>query len=112
MTQESQSHQGPKQFHVPVIVVVVLAVCAALLVMNGARPSPSEGNPGRESTESDPKPSPAKPRHVGSAESNEHIHQAEIDPNASSLVDSPGPEVPSGDTPEPESIGQTLPEEH
>jgi len=98
MQQESQK---ATPFHVPVAVVVVLAVCAALLVMNGARPGPQPASPGQESKESDPKPSHAKPPHVGAGESSEQIDLPAGDPNALGQPDSPSHEVPLGDTQEP-----------
>jgi len=96
--------ESPKvsPFHVPVAVVVVLAVCAALLVMNGARPGPQPASPGQESKESDPKPSHAKPPRVGADGSSEQTDQPVDDPNALGQPDSPSHAVPSDDTPEPE----------
>jgi len=110
MTQ--QESQKPPVFHVPVAVVIVLAVCAALLVMNGARPVPSAASRDPESKASNRKPNHATPPHVGDDASSEQIDQPVDRPNASDPLDNPSPLALSDDTQEPESIGQTPPEEH
>jgi hypothetical protein len=109
MQQESQK---VTPFHVPVAVVIVLAVCAALLVMNGARPGQKPASPDPESKGSNPKPSHAKPPRVGADVSSEQTGLPADDPNALGQPDNPSPLAPLGDTLEPESIGQILPEEH
>jgi len=96
MTQESQK---ATTFHVPVAVVIVLAVCAALLVMNGARPQTDGAD--RPARESDPKPSHAKPPRVDAGASSEQTDLPVDDPSALGQPDSPSHEAPLGDTQEP-----------
>lgn len=107
-----ESQQEKRGFPLPVIAVVVLVACAALLVMNGARPVPAEGSPAQESKGSRQSQGHAKPPREGDAESSGQNHQPAETPNALGQSGSSSHEVPLGDTPEPELTALTPHEEH
>jgi hypothetical protein len=115
MTQENPQEPQKQKSLLPVIVVVGLALCAALLVLNGARPSQQDQNENgtnRQSKESDQSPDHAKQHHADNDASIEHTALTLADSTASNPPDNPDPLAQSSDTLEPELIAQTPLEEH
>ena len=104
--------QESAPFRVPVVVVAVLVVCAALLVMNGARLDQKPDAPDRRARASGQKPDHAKPRRADADESSVQTDPPVPDPIASDQLDNPDHGVPSGGMQEPELIEPIPPGEH